>query len=353
MFKKVSVYNFKSLHKVEHVNLSRVTLIGGKNNSGKSSLIEAIFLYLDRRNVDLLIRQLGWRGINNVPVDPDVIWAPFFYNYDLKKTISIATVDDFKQEGSLSLKYIPEYTSQTPLFQGNIAHLNNQTTTISKALQIKHVYNNLEDEKSNILIDARGMGMVKEKDNGNMNISAVFFPSRQRFDNDDADRLGKVDLKQSQEDVIGILRIFEPTLKRLISIKLGLHIVIHAELGNNKIVPVGLLGDGFCRALSIILAIATNPNGIVMVDEIENGIHYSMLESVWESLYIALKIFNSQIIATTHSYELIKSAVKQSFESNFTELSYVRLSKKEENTDIFQFSNDEIADALMSELEVR
>lgn len=62
------------------------------------------------------------------------------------------------------------------------------------------------------------------------------------------------------------------------------------------------------RLLSISLAIATARNGAVMIDEVENGLHYTILQSVWRSISTLSKEYNVQVFATTHSLECIHSA---------------------------------------------
>jgi AAA15 family ATPase/GTPase len=85
MIRKVSVFNFKVLRRLENITLNKITLIGGRNNAGKSIFLEALFLYLDRKNSDMFDRQLAWRGLMNIPLDPSQFWKPFFYNFDLSK----------------------------------------------------------------------------------------------------------------------------------------------------------------------------------------------------------------------------------------------------------------------------
>jgi len=59
MFKQVSVYNFKAIEKLENVPFGRITLIGGENNSGKTTVLEALFLYIDHHNPVVLNTILG------------------------------------------------------------------------------------------------------------------------------------------------------------------------------------------------------------------------------------------------------------------------------------------------------
>ena len=62
------------------------------------------------------------------------------------------------------------------------------------------------------------------------------------------------------------------------------------------------------RIVRLMLAIANSPGGVVLVDEVENGIHHSVLSKVWKSIATAAERFDTQIFATTHSYECIEKA---------------------------------------------
>jgi len=54
--------------------------------------------------------------------------------------------------------------------------------------------------------------------------------------------------------------------------------------------------------------ISSTPNGVVLIDEIENGLHHSILPKVWKVVDTAAKQFNAQIFATTHSFECVEAA---------------------------------------------
>jgi AAA15 family ATPase/GTPase len=70
------------------------------------------------------------------------------------------------------------------------------------------------------------------------------------------------------------------------------------------------MGDGIFRLLTIALAIPEARNGEVLIDEIENGLYYSVMSDVWESLAKLAEIFNAQLFATTHSEECIRAAAE-------------------------------------------
>jgi AAA15 family ATPase/GTPase len=99
--------------------------------------------------------------------------------------------------------------------------------------------------------------------------------------------------------------------------------------------------------------VASSKNGIVFIDEVENGVHYSVLSKLWEATAEFAERFNTQVFATTHSLECIRAAYE-----TFAERQYAfRLFRLQRETDRSvsskEFSMDAIGAALKTELELR
>jgi hypothetical protein len=123
---------------------------------------------------------------------------------------------------------------------------------------------------------------------------------------------------------------------------------------DNFVVPVPLrtLGDGVNRFFSIALALVHAKNGILLVDEIENGIHYSVQADLWRLIFETAARLNVQVFATTHSYDCIKAfeeAARQSEEEGVL----VRLARKGDRTMVGEFDERELEIAVEGEIEVR
>jgi len=86
MIKTVSVYNFKAIEALENASFDRITLVGGKNNSGKTTLLEALFLSMDYKSPDVLNRLTSWREMTGKFLPKD-IWRLFFYKQDMSRNI--------------------------------------------------------------------------------------------------------------------------------------------------------------------------------------------------------------------------------------------------------------------------
>ena len=80
------------------------------------------------------------------------------------------------------------------------------------------------------------------------------------------------------------------------------------DLGGEQLLPAALLGDGALRLLTIALAIGESEGGIVLIDEIENGLYYQVMEQVWEAIGELAQSLNVQLFATTHSEECLRAA---------------------------------------------
>src|ERR1700758_305841 len=112
-------------------------------------------------------------------------------------------------------------------------------------------------------------------------------------------------LAASIGEILPALQILEPRLQRLSLAPLAGESVIHGDIGLPQLVPIPFMGEGIRRVLSIVLAIANAPGGVVLIDEVENGLHYSVMRDVWKAIAVAARQMDVQVFATTHSWECI------------------------------------------------
>lgn len=80
-----------------------------------------------------------------------------------------------------------------------------------------------------------------------------------------------------------------------------------ATYKNGKIVSLLRMGNGVHRILTILLALSTSKGGVVLIDEIEKGLHYSVQEMMWDLIFDISKMLDVQVFATTHSLDAIRA----------------------------------------------
>ncbi len=107
------------------------------------------------------------------------------------------------------------------------------------------------------------------------------------------------------------------------------------------------------RVIGILLRIANASGGIVLIDEIENGLHHSILKNFWQVIGRAAKVFNTQVIATTHSYECIREAHYAFSQSQDYDFLLHRLDRINNRVEAVAYDQEALEAALKAEFEVR
>ncbi|MFO5979252.1 AAA family ATPase [Klebsiella pneumoniae] len=114
-----------------------------------------------------------------------------------------------------------------------------------------------------------------------------------------------------------------------------------------------MLGEGISRAISFISSVLVQENSIILIDEIENGIHYSVIKDIIKSLISSAKQNNNQIFATTHSQDVIRAI--NEIDSKNEDIAYIRLGREKNSLKptAVQFNMDDFSYSVENDWEVR
>jgi len=176
--------------------------------------------------------------------------------------------------------------------------------------------------------------------------------------NYDAKRLWDEATKADRHElVIEWLRFIEPRVRDLRYISDS---DSESDLPNLKIngdrgwTPLAYMGDGLTHLFHIGLAMANASGGILLIDEFENGLHWEVQEQLWKALFEAATKFGVQVFATTHSNDCIQAFVEARKDRLISSESYVyRLERKGENIHAHEFSPQGLEAAIRQGIEVR
>lgn len=329
MIEALKIRNFKGFAELDLPRLSRFTIIGGGNNTGKSSILEAISLYCARLNPAFFLFLHGSRGLAELPLDPYAIWAPFFCRYDWSRPIVITPrIGDRVETLTLAFvaSYAPKVAARPGLFGIPTVRADQFSSNIY-ALNVQLVAGNKPIQKSHFVLSNAGINLEVEQSEGEQPNSA-FIPARSSTNTrDDAMRYGQLDVINASDKVLKFLTIVEPDLKGISLVAVGGSTILHGEVNLGRKIPIYNMGDGVVRLLNIILFIATCRNGIVMIDEFGNGLHHTILSRITAAIFAAAKEYNVQIISTTHSYECLQEAHKGLGHSDADDFTYIRLDR--------------------------
>jgi hypothetical protein len=173
--------------------------------------------------------------------------------------------------------------------------------------------------------------------------------------------LDEVALSEAEETVLDAMRIIDPTIQRIASVsstevqprpfsRSG--IVVRCENVKER-VPIGSLGDGIWRMLGLVLSLVRAEGGILLVDEIDTGFHYSVMSDMWRLICMTAAKLDVQVFATTHSSDCCSSlaAFISSSDGEAADVSIQRIDPS--STQSVAFSGEEIVVAAERGIEIR
>jgi AAA15 family ATPase/GTPase len=157
-----------------------------------------------------------------------------------------------------------------------------------------------------------------------------------------------------ESKVTNCLKIINSNIERIAIVGegVGKHFIIKHK-NFPKLIPLSSLGEGVSRILCILLHIINHQNGVLLIDEFENGLHYEIQYEVWQMLFKLAQELNVQVFATTHSFDCIKAFTQVANEDKEQSGVLIRLEQKEDKIVPVHFSEEELEIITRRDVEVR
>jgi len=324
MYTSFKIKNFRCFQELELDDLALVNLIAGVNNVGKTALLEAFFLHGGVYNPGLTLKINSFRGIETVSLSPGA-WlehplSSFFNQFDISKVIELVSEDTITGRRSLKLKAMGKSAELAEASQGSVSILDESTISykdepegvlssseVAKVLELE--YKSAEEQGTHRMVIHR-KGVYVEPLPPSPSFQTYFEGVSFHVPLSEQSRLyGILELDDKQNVVLQFLNIIEPRLKDIRSVAVTGGSMLHGRIdGTRRLIPLPLMGNGMARLANLAIYIGNAPNGIVLVDEIENGLHHSVISKVWKAVALAAKQSGTQVFATTHSWECIRAA---------------------------------------------
>jgi AAA15 family ATPase/GTPase len=364
MYSSLNINNFRCFRDLAFEPLAQMNLIAGKNNVGKTALLEAIWMRHGYQNPELGLRVDIFRGL--AAFKNEEIMSPLFNNFDQRKEIVITSTDSKGRKAKLKISRIKSSTITVPFnFEkykpkgGEKPTANNSELTLSESTDIsssevrfeffpyegKSIKSKAYFHKGDLKFDQA----TKLEDTQGIYLSSNQLESPNVL----AERFGNLEIKKAEHDIIQILKIIEPGLSKLIVRVVGSIPIIYGDIGYDKMIPLPLMGEGIGRLLRIALGISDATNGIVLIDEIENGLHYKVMKKIWKAIAKLSSTYSTQIFATTHSMEAIIAAHEAFSEDEKYDFLLHRLERIKGKISNIVYDRESLGAAIKSKFEIR
>lgn len=285
MYQDIRIKHFRGFDSLTIEGLSQVNVFLGRNNSGKTSILEAIFLLSGNTEANLAAILRVTRGLST-PQAP-LSYAFLFHKRDYSNPIIVwgrSSIDLYRRELTV-----------TPIFSDN------DKIQDSIALEgIKSTTGTLYPTDLHLYYGLFGQTYEQTKKQDSLpGISADYLPS-QKLDANTLPNIKRIIEVGLKDKLVGFLSSFD---KRVVGVELiGEEILLRLE-GLEYLMPLQVAGDGLRRFVSVWSAVANPDNEVVLIDEVDNGIHHSSYRLLWEMILRTAKENNVQLFITTHSDE--------------------------------------------------
>lgn len=300
-FKNIEIKNFRGIDHLKIEDFSRVNVFVGQNNSGKSSVLEAITLALGMSNPDMP------QGVNSVRARKafsnfiDIKY--FFHNLDtaISPEITMEQTDSVIRHLKLDLTYVFDELAEPknePLQQtGTVKYVN----TLEMNFDLSSGASK-QEYKSWLRVNPQGMVVNKKSADGYMEQLRGWLISADLMSNNLVNDLTELFKRNQKDIVLTLLRLFDA---RITGIEILNDDVYVRFEGVPEMLPYRMTGDGLRRYLNIVASTANSMTNIILIDEIDNGLHYSAYKKLWEAIFALATTTNKQVFVTTHSKETL------------------------------------------------
>jgi len=367
MITSLEINNFRMFSCLKIEKLSRVNLISGKNNAGKSSFLESVFLHNSGFNIHSIYQvlldreEMIDRNVKSGSISPI---RHFFSNHK-------ADVNNFSQvviksnidETSIDIGYL---SNTRDLFSDGVISYKESISNYDKVFNEEDLSFILNSEKTGERVTVpyysiysdpmdymRARRRVRKPQFNTLNV-----PSSGASFDDMVLLWDSISLTNLERHIIEALKIVEERV-------VGVAMVQQSRESSRRIPIVKLrhideavtlksLGDGMGRIFQIILSLVNCKNGTLLIDEFENGLHWSVQDKVWDIIFDLSKKLNIQVFCTSHSRDCISSFVK-SWKDRATEGCFFRIENdyRNELVSIKGYDMELLSDSLNYDVEVR
>lgn len=367
MFNVVQIEGFRSLRRLRLDSLKRLNLLVGTNNSGKTSVLEALNLLARVGDPNALYQSMSRRG-ERLPEEPDARASETEFD-----VCHLFTGHEITLGSSFSVMASNSYPSRTLTCTVSEIEEDEKSLFSSQALGSRTglvliIEGGPTPPFSSIPLSPRGgitpnslQSMRRLPRTQSADTLPCVYISTDSLTSDGLTRLwDRLALTPDEEFVLDALRYLDPDIERVAALASSRLYASNSQnrgsfvvkmRGSNQPIPIGSMGDGMWRMLAMAIAVTQSKGGLLLIDEIDTGLHHTVMDGMWQMLARAAHEFNVQVFATTHSLDCVNSLAMSNIGDSGEDFSLQRVESGK--SDSIPYTSAEIRAAADRGIEVR
>ncbi len=312
MLSAVHIQGYRGLRDFSLEPLGRINLIVGNNNSGKTSVLEAIQVFVEQDTLAPLY-EITRRRNEMIEIPPKTD-RPAMTLHDLSHIFSGHQIDDgaelkisgIDETGEFSTHLFAAYVERSTVVNLDDPDSSTPLESSEWPFHVRISWRGRNVSDTTLSRYSGGFQLAYRPRTPRRQRSAVFIPAAGLGENDIVDELERVLRNPNEEGfVIDAMRSIEDSIMDLRTIGSHGRTILVGQRGVAARIPIGSYGDGMRRLLGLALSVVESRGGFLFVDEIDSGLHYTVMEKMWKLVLEAAKANNVQVFATTHSRDCV------------------------------------------------
>lgn len=318
MISAITIENFRGFRQYTSPAFAAVTVIGGKNNAGKSSLLEALSLTFDNSGAEALMRLNRVRGLNVGKVSD---LGMLFSEGNMESDIVISS--HFAEKGAVETKISHKQPSVSIAESSSGASM--PVDSITRAMEYEERLEVQVQTDVSYVFGLNGTIANTQVENKTPTVGCCVWPG---FRQEGWDVLVELYKQDSSDIIFNTLHQVDARVLKVQPIDRQIYVKMQ---GVKNLIPLASLGDGAVKIAMTIARLAAVPEGgVCAFDEIENGLHYSAMQALWQALVEVANARQVQLIAATHSLEMLHAMSNVAAKGEASDFAYFRMASKKD-----------------------
>jgi hypothetical protein len=352
MLESIRIEGFRGIASLSIDDFSTVNIFVGSNGVGKTSVLEACALAADPLSPQLISAFSTWRELPPISKETDDGFRALFPGLN---THSHITISYRTTGGERRLMITGLHSSTSEIIRTSSGSASAPLADSDALAGIQLVLNSgagPQQSTMTCMLQDRGIN-VQVKSSAKRELGSFYIHGRRSTSAaETAALVTRLYERKRESPFIATLQRIDPRIKRLQpGLRRNAPIVL-ADLGGEFMVPINLLGDGFNRICLILTGILWDVTRVTVVDEIDSGLHHSIMTKFWEDAARMLKEMNHQLFCATHSDEMLMKSL-DAFEKQQDALRVFRLERRNNELGIRRYTYRDYKRAVMEGEEVR
>ena len=361
----LQIRGFRGITNLSVPRFGRVTLITGMNNTGKTSILEAIRLLADGAAPEVIREILQLRGENSRALSTSVgrsfLVSALFHGFpQLSEGSSPIYISS--HDGARRIQMEVDWFVESRDEGGGVRFVPYDSVLIDEgfdsapALVVK-TGNRTRMHPIDRIDRLATTRNSRPRSDSNQTVCRFINASGSEQTESIGELWDDITINGREGYVVDALKIIDDTISAVFMVgEAAYRQTRTAVVSSDKFerrVPLRSFGEGMNRLFGIVVSLINAEDGILLIDEFENSMHYSVLVDVWRMIFRLAEKMNVQVLATTHSFDCVAGFRQAAAELDQSEGFLVRIDRRGNQMRVVEYTEEDLQVAIAQRIEFR